>query len=69
MFKRIVIFIIGMFITSYSFMFYIMYLNLLRMGYSFNQYIKFVFSRVECLIILLGIILILISLKKYKKKV
>ena len=26
-------------------------------------------SRVECLIILLGIILILISLKKYKKKV
>ena len=69
MFKRIVLFIIGMFITSYSFMFYIIYLNLLKMGYSFNQYIKYVFSRVECLIILLGIILLIISLKKDKKKV
>lgn len=64
MFKKIIFFIVGIFITSYALMFFIIYLNLLKMGFTFIKYIKYVFSRVECLMIFLGILLILISFKK-----
>lgn len=64
MLKRIVCFILGIILTSYSLMFIIIYINLIKMGYSFIEYIKYIFTRIECLLIILGIILIIVSFKK-----
>lgn len=43
----------------------IIYLNLLSVGYSFFDYLSFIFKRVDCLIYILG--LIIICLTVYKK--
>lgn len=67
MIKKILLCLVGIFLTSYSLMFIIVYLNLLNMGYSFIEYIKYIFTHIECLLIFLGILLIYISLRKDKK--
>lgn len=64
MFKKIIMFICGIIITSYSLMFIIIYLNLLKMGYSIIEYLKYIFTHLECLMIFVGILLIILSLKK-----
>ena len=61
MLKRIVCFILGIILTSYSLMFIIIYINLIKMVYSFIEYIKYIFTRIECLLIILGIILIILT--------
>jgi hypothetical protein len=45
----------------------VIYLKLLKMGLTFFEYLKYIFTRVECLTIFLGIILIYVSLRKEKK--
>jgi hypothetical protein len=65
--KRVVIFILGVFLSAYSLMFFVIYLNLFKMGFTFFEYIKFIFTRLECLMIFLGIILIYLSLRKGNK--
>ncbi len=40
----------------------ISYLNLLTLGYNFIEYVKYIIVRPECLITLLGIIIICISI-------
>lgn len=67
MLKRVVIFILGVFLSAYSLMFFVIYLNLFKMGFTFFKYIKFIFTRLECLMIFLGIILIYLSLRKGNK--
>lgn len=64
MFKKIIMFICGIIITSYSLMFIIIYLNLLKMGYNVIEYLKYIFTHLECLMIFVGILLIILSLKK-----
>ena len=64
MIKKIVLCIIGILLCSYSIMFDVVYLNLLRMGYSFIDYIKYIFTSFECLLIIPGLVFIFISLKK-----
>ena len=66
MLKKITLFILGILITSYSLMFIIIYLNLIKMGYSFFDYIKYVFTKIECLSLIIGIILICLSFRKNK---
>lgn len=65
---KIFLFILGIIITSLSSMFIIMYANLLTMGYTISEYLFFILRRLECLIIIIGIILIIISLYKRKEK-
>lgn len=67
MLKRIIYFILGIIITSSALMYIVIYLNLLRMGYSMLDYIKYVLSSIECTKIFIGIILIILSLKKGRK--
>ena len=67
MIKRIVFFIFGVLLSSYSLMLWIIYLNLLKMGYSFLDYLRFIFTNLECLLIFLGILLIYISLRRNNK--
>lgn len=66
MIKNLILGLVGILITSYSLMFIIIYLNLLNMNYSLIDYILYILTHIECLIIFLGIILIIISLRKGK---
>lgn len=50
--------------TSYGLMFIIIYLNLLKMNYTFIEYLIYILTHAECLIIFMGIILIAISFRK-----
>lgn len=68
MLNKIVCFLLGIFLTSYSLMFIVIYLNLLKMGLSFYEYLKYIFTRYECLMFFVGIILMCISMRKGKKK-
>lgn len=60
----ILMFLFGVFLCSLSVTFSIMYLNLMNLGYSFFEYVKFICGRVECLVGILGIIFIIVSLRK-----
>lgn len=66
MFRKMFTLLIGMFMCSISMVFFLLYLNLLQMGYSFIDYLQYVFTRGECLILFVGILLICFSLKKGK---
>lgn len=68
MLLKIFMFLTGIFLSALSLMFITMYSNLLIMGYSFYEYVNFIIRRVECLIIIIGIILIVLSMRKEKKK-
>ena len=55
---KTVIFLISFGLTVIGFTYIIAYLNLLSMGYSFNEYIIFILKRSECLIGIIGLVLI-----------
>ena len=55
---------IGIIFCSISTFFLIIYLNLFTMGYSFLDFVKFINTRIECLLLYVGIILIIYSLER-----
>lgn len=59
---RIILFLIGFLLSIIGSIYIIIYLSYLSIGYSFINYLKFIMSKVECLIMLIGIILINISI-------
>ena len=61
---RLIPLIIGIFFCSISIFFVILYINLFTMGYSFLDFVKFINTRVECLLFYIGIILIIYSLER-----
>ena len=65
MFYKIILFFIGFLLKVIGFTFIIIYLNLMTIGYSFIEYLKYIMMRIECLITIVGIIFINISF--YKK--
>ena len=50
MFVRVFLFVFGFILSVIGFVYDISYLNLLTFGYNFSFYVKFIFSRVECLL-------------------
>ena len=62
--KKIILLGIGILFLAISLFFMILYLNLLTLGYSFFDYVHFINSRIECLIFYIGIILVIVGLKK-----
>ena len=68
MIKRIVSFILGILLCSNSLTFIIIYLNLLKMEYSFTDYFRYITHSFECLTFIIGIPLIILSFKKSIKK-
>ena len=64
---RILTYIIGIILISIGLTFMLLYTNLFTMGYTFLEYFLFIIKRVECLIIFLGILLIIHSLKGEKQ--
>ena len=61
---RIIPLIFGIFFCSISTFFIIIYLNLFTMEYSFLEFVKFINTRVECLLFYIGVILIIYSLER-----
>ena len=64
MIKRIFLFIIGILLCSYFFMCAVIYLNLLKIGYCFNDYLKYILKSNELLFLMIGMISLFFSLKK-----
>ena len=56
--------ILGVFIVTFSLMYIISYLNLLDQGYKFGEYVYFISRKVECLVFILGIIILIINNKE-----
>lgn len=59
---RIFFFLFGFGLMTLGFVFLILYLNLLHMGYSFSNYVNFIIRRVECYYTLIGFIIINLSI-------
>jgi len=62
--KKILFIILGIFFISISCFFSLLYLNLLTFGYTFLNYVYFISSKAECMIILPGILLLILGLRK-----
>lgn len=56
------LFLFGFGLTVIGLTYVIIYLNLLTIGYNFSQYVHFIIRRIECLNVILGIGLMIISL-------
>ncbi len=63
--NRIFLFLVGFGFTVVGLTFIITYLNLTTIGYTIEDYLWFIVHRIECLLAIIGILLINISL--YKK--
>lgn len=59
---RVFFFLLGFGLTVIGFVYIISYLNLLSIGYNFLEYVKFIIRRIECLIALIGIIIMFLSI-------
>lgn len=55
---------LGIILTILGLFFNILYVNILVLGYSFFDYVHFINSRIECLVFYIGIILVIVVLKK-----
>jgi len=62
------LFIIGFIISVLGLFFIILYLNLLVIGYSFLDFVYFIIRNIYCDLFFIGIILIIISLERLKKR-
>ena len=58
---RFLIFLIGFGLTVIGCTYVILYLNLFTIGYNLFEYVNFIIRRFECLILIIGIILIVFS--------
>lgn len=63
MFLKSFLFLFGFGLSVIGLSFIIIYLNLLTLGYNFYEYVNFIIRRIECLNIITGIVLIIISIK------
>lgn len=59
---RFLIFIIGVVLSVFGLSFIIIYLNLLIMGYTFWDYLYYIFHKIECLSFFVGYLLVLLSI-------
>ena len=59
---KIFLFLLGFGLTIIGIIYIILYLNLLTIGYNFNEYVNFIIRRIECWYSVLGIVIMLISI-------
>ena len=67
---RIFFFLFGFGLMTLGFVYIIVYLNLLNIGYNFSYYVNFIVRRVECYFTIIGFIILNLSIyikgdKKY----
>ena len=61
MFLRCIILLLGITLTVIGLVNIILYLNLLVNGYTFLEYVNFIIRRLECIIFIIGIILMILA--------
>lgn len=59
---RIFFFLFGFGLMVVGFTYIILYLNLFSVGYNFLEYVNFIFSRIECYFVLVGLIILILSM-------
>ena len=59
---RLFLFMFGFGLSVLGFMYMILYLNLLTIDYTFAEYIKFIFTKCECIQGFIGIIIIFVTI-------
>jgi len=64
---RFFLFLIGFGFSIIGFMYIILYANYLTIGYTFLEYLDLISKRVECLLAILGIIIIMVVI--FKKEI
>ena len=57
--KFIFLYIMSLVLTSFGLFFIIININLLNIGYSFWEYVKYIISKWECLTFFIGILLLI----------
>lgn len=55
---RMFFFLIGFGLMVIGFTYIITYMNLMSMGYDFNNYMKFIFGKVECQFAVIGFLIV-----------
>ena len=68
--SRIFFFLFGFGLMTIGFVFIILYLNILSIGYNFSYYVNFISRRIECYFSIIGFIILNLSIylkgdKKY----
>ena len=66
--SKLLFYFIGIYLVSIGIVYLIINLNLLTMGYSFIEYVKFIISNIYFYYILVGILLIYMSVLRKDKK-
>ena len=56
--EKIIYFFVGVLLISISSVFFILYMNLLNMGYSVFDYLIYCFTKIECLIFIPGLLIL-----------
>ena len=69
MFNKIFLLLLGILLVSYSLFFIIVYLNILNMDFNLISYFLFLIKRIECLLIIPGVLLIIYVLRKDKNEI
>ena len=68
--SRIFFFLFGFGLMTIGFVYIILYLNILSIGYNFSYYVNFITRRIECYFTIIGFIILNLSIyikgdKKY----
>ena len=59
---RIFFFLTGFSLMVIGFVFIILYLNLLSLGYNFFEFVNFIIRRIECYYTVIGFVIILLTI-------
>lgn len=59
---KLFFFFLGFSMTVFGLVYTIIYLNLLTFGYNFYEYLKFIISRYECLMVVFGTIILIVTI-------
>ncbi len=60
-------FLVGFGLTLIGCIYIIIYLNLTTLGYNFFEYVNFIIRKPECMIVILGFVLMAINIPKEEK--
>lgn len=65
---RYFLFCLGIILSVIGLTYIIIYLNLLVIGFNINDYLKYIFTKFECLLFFIGYILLIVLIKKGNNK-
>ncbi len=67
MLKRFICYLVGCIFMTIGLSFIIVYINLLTFGFSFIEYFKYICTRYECYLFLIGLVISIITLLRRNK--